>query len=223
LGCYLREIDCHPLLSEQQERRLVARLAQGDGAVSTHLIEANLRLVVSIAKRYQGPEGFGTPLLDLIGYGNTGLVCAVDKYNPTFGVRFGTYATYHIKAAILRALDEHGRLIRRSSYQIEQYRHLNTLTDDLTHQFRRIPTLSDLALHTGQSEQSLTLTQTIDQQPLSLDAPRSSVSDEATLHETLTSGQTPDPAETSVSRNGCRTCKMRSRCFFLLSPHVNAT
>ncbi|GHO96083.1 hypothetical protein KSF_061310 [Reticulibacter mediterranei] len=197
LGCYLREIDCYPLLSEQQERSLIARLAQGDGTARTRLIEANLRLVVSIAKRYQGhaqnQQHFS--LLDLIQYGNTGLIRAVDKYNPTFDVRFGTYATYHIKAAIWRALDEHGRLIRRSSYQIEQYRHLDTLTDDLTHKLGRVPTLSDLALHTGQSERSLTLIQAVDQPPLSLDAPLSSTSDDAVLHETLASEQSPDPAE----------------------------
>jgi len=195
LGCYLREIDRFPLLSGQQERHLLAQIAQGDRAARARLIEANLRLVVHIAKRYQGPEGFGTPLLDLIGYGNTGLVRAVDKYNPTFDVRFSTYATYRIKAAILRALDEHGRLIRRSSYQIEQYRHLGTLTDDLTHQFRRLPTMSDLTFHSGRSEHSLTLIQTVDQPPLYLDAPLSPVSDDAALHETLASQQTPDPAE----------------------------
>jgi DNA-directed RNA polymerase sigma subunit (sigma70/sigma32) len=96
---------------------------------------------------------------------------------------------------ILRALDEHGRLIRRSSYQIEQYRHLDTLTDDLTHKLGRLPTLSDLALHTGQSERSLALIHTVDQSLLSLDAPLSPVSDDAALHETLASEQTPDPAE----------------------------
>jgi RNA polymerase sigma factor (sigma-70 family) len=195
LGCYLREIDRYPLLSEQQERSLIARLAQGDQHARARLIETNLRLVVSIAKRYQGPDGFGTPLLDLIQYGNMGLVRAVDKYNPAFGVRFGTYATYHIKAAIWRALNEHGRLIRRSSYQIEQSRHLHALDDQFTHQLGRMPTLSDLALHTGQSEQSLALIQTVDHLPLSLDAPLSPVS-EVALHETLASEQTPDPAKT---------------------------
>jgi RNA polymerase sigma factor (sigma-70 family) len=195
LGYYLREIDRSPLLSERQERHLVARLAQGDRVARERLIEANLRLVVHIAKRYQGPDGFGTPLLDLIGYGNTGLVRAVNKYNSAFGVRFGTYATYHIKAAILRALDEHGRLIRRSSYQIEQHRRLHTLADDLTHQMGRLPTFSDLALHTGQSERSLELIQTVDHLPLSLDAPLSPVNDDLALHETLASQQAPDPAE----------------------------
>ncbi|GHO97257.1 hypothetical protein KSF_073050 [Reticulibacter mediterranei] len=215
LGCYLREIDRYPLLSAQQERHLFACLAQGDGAARTHLIEANLRLVASIAKHYQGPDGFGTPLLDLIQYGNIGLVRAVDKYNPTFGVRFGTYATYYIKAAIWRALDEHGRLIRRSSYQIEQYRHLHALTDDLTHKLGRMPTISDLALHTGQSERFLLQAQTVDQLPLSLDAPLSPVSDEATLHETLASQQSPDPAEVLGEQE--RVQDMREAVTMLLS------
>jgi RNA polymerase primary sigma factor len=194
LGCYLREIDRHPLLSEQEEHMLFARLAHGNEAARTRLIEANLRLVVSIAKRYQSSYQGHLSLLDLIGYGNTGLVRAVDKYTPTFGARFGTYATYHIRAAILRALDEHGRLIRRSAYQIEQHRRLQSLTDDLIHQLGRMPTLSDLALHSGQSEQSLVLAQTVDQSPLSLDAPLSSTSDDAALHETIACPQTPDPA-----------------------------
>jgi RNA polymerase primary sigma factor len=195
LGCYLREIDRYPLLSDQQERHLFARLAQGDSAARTRLIEANLRLVVAIAKGSQGPEGFGTPLLDLIQYGNIGLMHAVDRYNPTFGVRLGTYASYHIRAAIWRALDKHGRLIRRSTYQIEQSRSLQTLTDDLTHKLGRMPTLSDLSLHTGQSERFLLQAQTVDQLPLSLDAPLSPVSDEDALHETLANHQSPDPAE----------------------------
>jgi RNA polymerase primary sigma factor len=193
-GCYLREIDRHPLLSEQEEHTLFARLAHGNEAARTRLIEANLRLVVSLAKRYQSSYQGHLSLLDLIGYGNMGLIRAVDKYTPTFGARFGTYATYHIRAAILRALDEHGRLIRRSAYQIEQHRRLQTLTDDLTHQLGRMPTLSDLAFHSGQSERSLALAQTVDQSPLSLDAPLSSASDDAALHETIACPQSPDPA-----------------------------
>jgi RNA polymerase sigma factor (sigma-70 family) len=215
LGCYLREIDRSPLLSAQQERSLISRLAHGDGVARTHLIEANLRLVVSIAKRYQGPDGFGTPLLDLIGFGNMGLVRAVEKYTPAFGVRFGTYATYHIKAAILRALDEHGRLIRHSSYQIEQSRHLDTLTDDLTHQLGRMPTTSDLAFHSGRSERSLTLIQTVDHLPLSLDAPLSPVSDDIALHETIASEQSPDPAEALCEQE--RAHEMREAVKLLLT------
>ncbi|MBV9688378.1 MAG: RNA polymerase sigma factor RpoD/SigA [Ktedonobacteraceae bacterium] len=121
LDCYLAETTQYPLLSAQEERTLAARIQHGDQAAYTRFIQANLRLVISIAKRYQG---LGLDLLDLIGEGNLGLLRAVDKFEPSRGYKFSTYATWWIKQAILRALDDKARPIRLPVHVSERLRAL---------------------------------------------------------------------------------------------------
>jgi RNA polymerase primary sigma factor len=172
LGCYLREIDRYPLLTEHEEQILAARVAQGDEQARTHLIEANLRLVVNIAKRYQGhaQDQHHMSLLDLIGYGHIGLVRAVERYDLSRGTRFTTCAVLYIKGAILRALDEQGRLVRLSAYRITQVRHLLIQEDELQHQLGDKPTTAELAAYTGKPLQVVEQLLAADQPPLSLDA-----------------------------------------------------
>ncbi len=109
LGLYLNEIGRVPLLTLQEERTLARRIKQGDPAAREHMIAANLRLVVKIARDY---EGMGLPLLDLINEGNIGLMKAVERFDPTKGAKLSTYAALWIKQAIRRALDNQSRTIR---------------------------------------------------------------------------------------------------------------
>jgi len=113
LRMYLREISRIPLLSAINESRLAERTEQGDRDARNHLIEANLRLVVSIAKKYVGQ---GLSLEDLIGEGNIGLIRAVTKFDYRKGFRFSTYATWWIKQAITRAILEGTRVVRLPVY-----------------------------------------------------------------------------------------------------------
>ena len=108
-GAYLSEIGLIALLDACDEQRLGAAVQAGDGAARRQLIEANLRLVVAVARHYVGR---GVPLLDLIEEGNLGLIRAVEKFDPTRGLRFSTYATWWIREAVQRALMQQGRTVR---------------------------------------------------------------------------------------------------------------
>lgn len=106
---YLKEVRKHPLLSLEEEKEITKRVKKGDKSARKRLIEANLRLVIQIAKKYQNR---GLPLIDLIQEGNFGLIKAVDKFNPNKDCRFSTYATWWIKQAIERAIQNQSRTIR---------------------------------------------------------------------------------------------------------------
>ena len=109
LETYLREINQTPLLRKDEEKQLAYRVEGGDSAARDHLVRANLRLVVNIARSYTGK---GLSLEDLIAEGNLGLLRAVDRFDPSFNTRFGTYASYWIKQSIRRALTGTSRTIR---------------------------------------------------------------------------------------------------------------
>jgi len=147
LGVYLREISRIPLLTREQEADLARRARAGDDAAKSRLVEANLRLVVQIARRYLNR---GLPLPDLIEEGNLGLLRAVEKFEPERGLRFSTYGTWWIRQAIVRALANQARTIRLpvhvglllGRYQREQQRLMQSLG--------RAPTAEELAtaMHT---------------------------------------------------------------------------
>ncbi|MBQ8339986.1 MAG: sigma-70 family RNA polymerase sigma factor, partial [Clostridia bacterium] len=113
---YLKEIGKVPLLTAEREKELAGRMAEGDDTAKTELVEANLRLVVSIAKRYVGKGMF---FLDLIQEGNLGLMKAVDKFDYTKGYKFSTYATWWIRQAITRAIADQARTIRIPVHMVE--------------------------------------------------------------------------------------------------------
>ena len=113
LGIYLSEITKIPLLTSQDEIRLARRIHEGDAEARRQLIVANLRLVVSIAKKYLY---FGLPLLDLIEEGNIGLMKAAERFDPDRGCKFSTYATWWIRQAVTRSLSNHGRTVRVPVY-----------------------------------------------------------------------------------------------------------
>src|SRR5262249_40208042 len=115
LTTYLREIAGTPLLRREEEQELASRVGGGDGAARDHMVRANLRLVVSIARGYAGG---GLPLEDLVGEGNLGLLRAVEGFDPGRGTRFSTYASYWVREAIQRALVNPARTIRIPAYVV---------------------------------------------------------------------------------------------------------
>jgi len=168
LAVYLNEIRGIPLLTREEEAALARRARAGDEAAKARLIEANLRLVVQVARRYVNR---GLPLPDLIEEGNLGLIRAVEKFEPERGLRFSTYATWWIRHAVTRALANQARVIRLpvhvemllGRYAREQQR--------LTQALGRAPTAAELAQALGTTEEQVAELEEIRQQPVSLDAP----------------------------------------------------
>ena len=194
LGVYLGEIARIPLLSREEEHALAARVRAGDEAAKQRMVEANLRLVVQIARRYRNR---GLPLPDLIEEGNLGLLRAVGKFDPDRGTRFSTYATWWIRQAVVRALANQARTIRLpvhvevlvARYIREQRR--------LTQKLGRAPSSAELAAALGITEDEVEELEEIRQQPVSLDAP---VGEErqATLGDMI-ADRSVDPGESFVS------------------------
>ena len=139
---YLREIGKIPLLTPEEEADLAQRVIKGDKKAKDKLAEANMRLVVSIAKRYSGR---GLDLLDLIQEGNTGLLRAVEKFDPSKGFKFSTYATWWIRQAITRAIADQARTIRIPVHMVETINKVLRTTRKLTTELNREPTNEEIA------------------------------------------------------------------------------
>ena len=139
---YLREIGKIPLLSAEEELELAQRVVKGDKKAKDKMAEANMRLVVSIAKRYSGR---GLDFLDLIQEGNTGLLRAVEKFDPDKGFKFSTYATWWIRQAITRAIADQARVIRIPVHMVETMNKLLRTQRRMTQELNREPTIDELA------------------------------------------------------------------------------
>ncbi|MCM8795496.1 MAG: RNA polymerase sigma factor RpoD/SigA [Candidatus Omnitrophica bacterium] len=139
---YLKEIHKIPLLTPEEEIELSRRIQKGDEQARKKMIQANLRLVINIAKRY---SHLGIPLLDLIEEGNLGLMKAVDKFNPKKGFRFSTYAAWWIKQGITRSLAEQAKLIRMPVYINELIAKWKKTKEKLTQQLKHLPTDEEIA------------------------------------------------------------------------------
>ncbi|MBU1125413.1 MAG: sigma-70 family RNA polymerase sigma factor [Candidatus Omnitrophica bacterium] len=142
LKTYLKEIRTIPLLTAEQEIALSKKIQKGDEHARKAMIRANLRLVISIAKRYMY---LGTPLLDLIEEGNLGLMRAVDKFNPRKGFRFSTYAAWWIRQGITRSLADQGKMIRVPVYMNDLINKWRKKKNTLTQSLNRIPTDEEIA------------------------------------------------------------------------------
>ena len=165
---YLKEIGKIPLLDADQEMKLAERIAAGDEKAKNELVEANLRLVVSIAKRYVGKGMF---FLDLIQEGNLGLMKAVDKFDYQKGYKFSTYATWWIRQAITRAIADQARTIRIPVHMVETINKQIRVSRTLLQEFGREPTPEEIAKYMGISEDKVREIQKIAQDPVSLETP----------------------------------------------------
>jgi len=165
---YLKDIGEVPLLSADDEIELAKRIQQGDEEAKKRLSEANLRLVVSIAKRYVGR---GMLFLDLIQEGNIGLMKAVEKFDYEKGFKFSTYATWWIRQAITRAIADQARTIRIPVHMVETINKLTRVSRILLQTLGREPTPAEIAKEMGVSEERVREIQKIAQDPVSLDTP----------------------------------------------------
>ena len=165
---YLKEIGKVPLLSAEEEIELAKRMENGDQEAKKRLAEANLRLVVSIAKKYVGR---GMPFLDLIQEGNMGLMKAVDKFDYTKGYKFSTYATWWIRQAITRGIADTGRTIRVPVHMVETINKTLRMTRTLLQELGREPTPEEVAERLNVSVSRVREVLKISRDPVSLDTP----------------------------------------------------
>ena len=165
---YLKEIGRIPLLKPEEEVALAKKIEAGDKEAKRQLAEANLRLTVSIAKRYAGR---GMSFLDLIQEGNLGLIKAVDKFDYRKGYKFSTYATWWIRQAITRAIADQGRTIRIPVHMVETINRINRARRKLTQEYGREPTVYELARQEQLPPEKIEENSRISMDPVSLETP----------------------------------------------------
>ena len=165
---YLKEIGRVPLLSTEEEIELSERMMNGDEEAKRRLSEANLRLVVSIAKRYVGR---GMQFLDLIQEGNLGLIKAVEKFDHSKGFKFSTYATWWIRQAITRAIADQARTIRIPVHMVETITKVKKISSQLLHQNGHEPTAEEIAKELSMTVDKVREIMRISQEPVSLETP----------------------------------------------------
>jgi RNA polymerase primary sigma factor len=220
VGLYLMESCHHPLLTAQQEGELAADMEAGQSAIEhlndesyasreeridlervvrrgdlsrQRLIESNYRLVISIAKKY---EGRGLPLLDLIQEGNIGLMRAVDKFNYHLGYKFSTYATWWIRQAVTRAIADQSRTIRVPVHMTERIAEMNRVSRSMVQQLGREPTAHELADALSTSPEKVQKMMKIAQHPLSLETPVGE-NQESNLGDFVEDDTAPAPGESA--------------------------
>lgn len=188
---YLKEIGRVPLLTPEEEIELATRMDAGDPAARKRLSEANLRLVVSIAKRYVGR---GMQFLDLIQEGNLGLIKAVEKFDHTKGFKFSTYATWWIRQAITRAIADQARTIRIPVHMVETINKVKKVSSQLLHKNGHEPTAEEIAAELDMPVDKVREIMRISQEPVSLETPIGEEED-SHLGDFIPDDDAPAPAE----------------------------
>ncbi|WP_274363781.1 RNA polymerase sigma factor RpoD [Paenibacillus thermotolerans] len=191
---YLKEIGRVPLLSGDEEIELAQRIKMGDEEAKKRLANANLRLVVSIARRYVGR---GMLFLDLIQEGNMGLMKAVDKFDYSKGFKFSTYATWWIRQAITRAIADQARTIRIPVHMVETINKLNRVSRTLLQQLGREPLPEEIAKEMELSPDKVREIMKIAQEPVSLETPIGEEND-SSLGDFIEDGDAPAPADSAA-------------------------
>ena len=188
---YLKEIGRVPLLTPDEEVDLAVRISNGDEAAKKRLSEANLRLVVSIAKRYLGR---GMQFLDLIQEGNLGLIKAVEKFDYTKGFKFSTYATWWIRQAITRAIADQARTIRIPVHMVETINKVKKVSSQLLHQNGHEPSAEEIAKELDMSVDKVREILRVSQEPVSLETPIGEEED-SHLGDFIQDDEAPSPAD----------------------------
>ena len=188
---YLKEIGKVPLLTAEREKELAGLMAEGNEDAKTELVESNLRLVVSIAKRYVGKGMF---FLDLIQEGNLGLMKAVGKYDYTKGFKFSTYATWWIRQAITRAIADQARTIRIPVHMVETIHKVSRYSRQMLQELGREATAEEIGEKMGMSAEKVREIMKIAQDPVSLETPIGEEED-SHLGDFIPDDDTPAPAE----------------------------
>lgn len=196
---YLREIGKIPLLSAEEEMELAQRVIAGDKKAKDKMAEANMRLVVSIAKRYSGR---GLDFLDLIQEGNTGLLRAVEKFDPDKGFKFSTYATWWIRQAITRAIADQARTIRIPVHMVETINKLLRTQRRMTQELNREPTLEELSKELDMEPEKIEYVMKIKQDISSLDAGvgRDGDDEDSVLGDFIEDEDTASPEESATNQ-----------------------
>jgi RNA polymerase primary sigma factor len=189
---YLQRIGQVPLLTRQDEVRLAKRVEQNDMSAKNALIEANLRLVVSIAKRYQGR---GLTLLDLIQEGNMGLIRGVEKFDWRRGFKFSTYATWWIRQAMTRAIADQSRTIRIPVHMVERMNKVHAARRQLSQQLERDPTTAEIAARLEMAEVKVEELLKLGQEPVSLESPVGAGEETAELADFIADDEGDRPLE----------------------------
>lgn len=196
---YLREIGKIPLLSAEEELALAQKVVAGDKRAKDKMAEANMRLVVSIAKRYSGR---GLDFLDLIQEGNTGLLRAVEKFDPDKGFKFSTYATWWIRQAITRAIADQARTIRIPVHMVETINKLLRTQRRMTQELNREPTIEELAKELEMEPEKVEYVMKIKQDITSLDAGvgRDGDDEDSVLRDFIEDEDSATPEESAASQ-----------------------
>ena len=196
---YLREIGKIPLLSAEEEMDLARRIVEGDKKAKDKMAEANMRLVVSIAKRYSGR---GLDFLDLIQEGNTGLLRAVEKFDPDKGFKFSTYATWWIRQAITRAIAYQARTIRIPVHMVETINKLLRTQRRMTQELNREPTIEELSKELDMEPEKIEYVIKIKQDISSLDAGvgRDGEDDDSVLQDFIVDEDTVSPEDSASNQ-----------------------
>lgn len=196
---YLREIGKIPLLKPDEELALAQKVVAGDKRAKDKMAEANMRLVVSIAKRYSGR---GLDFLDLIQEGNTGLLRAVEKFDPDKGFKFSTYATWWIRQAITRAIADQARTIRIPVHMVETINKLLRTQRRMTQELNREPTIEELGKELEMEPEKVEYVMKIKQDISSLDAGvgRDGEDDDSVLGDFIEAEEGETPEESAASQ-----------------------
>jgi RNA polymerase primary sigma factor len=194
---YLREISKTPLLTVEEEKELAERIKMGDAEARTHMIKANLRLVVKIAHDY---SGYGMSLSDLISEGNIGLMNAVERFDPEKGGKLSTYGAWWIKQSIKRALANQSKTIRLPIHMVDKIARMRRIASILAEALGREPTDDEIATELGLPRQKIAMLKQAAQRPTSLDAPVNE--GEATEYgEMISDESASDPLEMLTDKN----------------------
>jgi RNA polymerase primary sigma factor len=195
---YFQAIGKTPLLTRAEEVTLARRIRRGDKKARAHMIQANLRLVVKIAKEY---SGYGLPLSDLISEGNLGLVRAVEKFDPRRGTKFSTYASWWIKQAVRRSLANQSKTIRLPVHVVDKLSRIHRLHSQLTEELGREPDDQEIADEMALSSAKISMLRRVSQQTISLEMPVSAEEGAAALGDLIGDPDSEDPAAAFEGQN----------------------